>query len=258
MTQTKILERIKKLMALASSSNEHEAALALQKAQELMAEHNLTEGKVLASGVTHIHLKSTQSVSKVKDWELILVQVICGQFNCEVMWQDGSSYATGKDVFGSFVIIGAKHNVEVAAYTAEVLLRKIVKARGQYLEQVKIEHAQKYDEMVARASTNIMRNVWTSKYSRDLTRKQLTEYGDGFCRGWVVGVAKVVKQFSLNEDDQKAIDSYKQEQFRPSGDTKKAQDRSGNMDGYAAGKKAGASESLHRPMGAESRTMIGG
>lgn len=37
----KIIERVRKLLALATSSNEHEAALAAAHAQRLLAEHNL-------------------------------------------------------------------------------------------------------------------------------------------------------------------------------------------------------------------------
>lgn len=36
-------EKIKKLLALSESSNEHEAKAALLKARELMAEHNLNK-----------------------------------------------------------------------------------------------------------------------------------------------------------------------------------------------------------------------
>ena len=43
MDQEKIIDKIKKCLALAKSDNPHEAATALRQAQKLMEQHNLTE-----------------------------------------------------------------------------------------------------------------------------------------------------------------------------------------------------------------------
>ena len=48
-TKTPIIEKIKKLLALANSSNEHEAALAAGHAQRLLSEHNLAMADIEAS-----------------------------------------------------------------------------------------------------------------------------------------------------------------------------------------------------------------
>jgi len=51
----RILDRIRKLLALAGSANEHEAALAMRKAHELMLRHNIEEiGTPRAFEVRHI------------------------------------------------------------------------------------------------------------------------------------------------------------------------------------------------------------
>src|SRR5262245_61768133 len=44
--QSAVIDRIKKLLALSTSSNEAEAALAAARAQELLQKHNLTMGVV--------------------------------------------------------------------------------------------------------------------------------------------------------------------------------------------------------------------
>ena len=44
-----IIEKIKKLLALANSSNEHEAALAASHAQRLLSEHNLAMADIEAA-----------------------------------------------------------------------------------------------------------------------------------------------------------------------------------------------------------------
>lgn len=48
-TTAPIIEKIKKLLALANSSNEHEAALAAGHAQRLLSEHNLAMADIDAT-----------------------------------------------------------------------------------------------------------------------------------------------------------------------------------------------------------------
>jgi hypothetical protein len=54
MTETtmdqKIIEKLQKLLALAASDNEHEAGLAMSKAEALMREHNLSVADVALNG----------------------------------------------------------------------------------------------------------------------------------------------------------------------------------------------------------------
>jgi uncharacterized protein DUF2786/SprT-like family protein len=52
----RILERIRKLLALAGSSNEHEAALAMRKAHELMLRHNVEEAAATAERAFEVRL----------------------------------------------------------------------------------------------------------------------------------------------------------------------------------------------------------
>ena len=47
----KLLEKLKKLLALAKSDNPHEAALALQRAQKLMQAYNITQADLALSDI---------------------------------------------------------------------------------------------------------------------------------------------------------------------------------------------------------------
>ncbi len=49
-TRDTIIEKIQKLLALATSNNEHEASLAMEKAQELLLRHNLSMAEVEVVG----------------------------------------------------------------------------------------------------------------------------------------------------------------------------------------------------------------
>ena len=72
-------EKIKKLLALAESSNEHEAKAALLKAKELMAEHKLSEMDVKDAGkkeVKEILLEGMQASTRYNPWIIPLSTVI--------------------------------------------------------------------------------------------------------------------------------------------------------------------------------------
>ena len=61
----KILDKIKKCLALASSANEHEAAAALRQAQKLMAQFGLTETDVTLADVGEVR-QQAQNVPVVR------------------------------------------------------------------------------------------------------------------------------------------------------------------------------------------------
>jgi len=214
----KILDKIQKLMGLATSSNEHEAAFALSKAQALMEEHNLTSTDIHRSQIGSTQFKSTQSVSKVKDWELALVQQVAGAFGCRVLWLPGNS--NDWDYWGRYELVGLKHQVAIAEYACTFLLRKIVKARADFSADLK------------------------SKYRID--RKRLTLELDGFCHGWVRAVRSKVHALANPEEIQAAIDADIAE--RCGNETADVQNRKAGHLGYAEGKERGSDLEIHRPM----------
>lgn len=72
-------EKIKKLLALAESPNEHEAKAALLKAKELMAEHKLSELDVKDVGkkeVKEVLLEGMQASTRHNPWIIPLSTVM--------------------------------------------------------------------------------------------------------------------------------------------------------------------------------------
>lgn len=81
---TKIIEKVRKLLALSESSNPHEAELAMLKAQELLMKHKLslkevTEFKIINSVIKEI--KSEITFTKAK-WKAELARLIADNFGC--------------------------------------------------------------------------------------------------------------------------------------------------------------------------------
>ncbi|WP_243249034.1 MULTISPECIES: DUF2786 domain-containing protein [Clostridium] len=80
----KVVEKIKKLLALSESSNEHEAKVSLLKAQELLAKHKLSLKEVKEFKIYNNSIKekvSTVSFTKAK-WKAKLARVIADNFGC--------------------------------------------------------------------------------------------------------------------------------------------------------------------------------
>ena len=82
---TDIKEKIRHLLALAQSPNEHEALAALLKARELMARHKLTEATLeKANGQAVKDIKTNITFSKRRDpWIASLSSVICKSYCCK-------------------------------------------------------------------------------------------------------------------------------------------------------------------------------
>ena len=74
----KIIEKLQKLLALSASDNEHEAALAMSKAEALMREHNLSVADVAINGSgADVESKEVYGLTKAyQSWE--------GQLGCAI------------------------------------------------------------------------------------------------------------------------------------------------------------------------------
>lgn len=82
-------EKIKKLLALAESPNEHEAKAALLKAKELMAEHKLSELEVEDAGkkkVKEVLLADMQASTRYNPWIISLSTVIGENYCCKAFY----------------------------------------------------------------------------------------------------------------------------------------------------------------------------
>ncbi|MEI7816253.1 MAG: DUF2786 domain-containing protein [Desulfuromonadales bacterium] len=127
MEQQPIIEKIKKLLALANSSNEHEAALAASHAQRLLSEHNLAMADIEATHKPDKADKVETSVSKtLPKWIRHLSCGVSTAFDCQAIHHP----ATGKMTF-----IGVGADVQIAAYTFTYLDLTVRKLCSTYMKQ---------------------------------------------------------------------------------------------------------------------------
>lgn len=111
---TPILSKIKKLLALSTSSNPNEAALAAAKAQELLMQHNLTMSQVQTQEPSSYERSTVQTGKRV--WRRLLLTTIAQNNFCE------SIYNVTQHIS---VLIGETHNIEVVTYLYQYLIGQL-------------------------------------------------------------------------------------------------------------------------------------
>lgn len=210
MSQQRILGKIKKLLALAASGNQHEAANAMAKVQALMAANGLSETDIELSSIGQQWAKCANQSKTQPKWSHMLISLVGDAFGVEVMYQ--------REIFGAVRVsfIGPAERAEIAGYVYELLARQLGKARREYL-----------------AGLN-KRMKTTTKTTRS----------DLFCEGWCRAVWAKVQQLVPSEKEAALVKQFmeqhhpklKQAKAREAGGTGgNSRDRNSMFDGYRAG-----------------------
>ena len=175
-----IIEKIKKLLALANSSNEHEAALAASHAQRLLSEHNLAMADIEAAHKPDKADKVETAVSKtLPKWIRHLSAGVCTAFDCQAIHHP----ATGKMTF-----IGVGADVQVAAYTFTYLDRTLRKLCSTYMKyDVSGDIANRHRELMRQsyylgAVSTIIARLREQKVQTPVTTGALVPVKEGLIR----------------------------------------------------------------------------
>ena len=144
MDKSAIIEKVRKLLALSNSSNEHEAALAARHVQRLLSEHNLAmsdiEAGVENSTADRVDLTVARNLPK---WVRALSGGIGSAFDCQVLHVPSR---------GSLVFIGVGADPQIASYTFTYLERTVRKLCASYLKTVSGSNCSKRQRELARQS----------------------------------------------------------------------------------------------------------
>jgi hypothetical protein len=185
MTRDQALAKIKKCLALAKSTNPHEAAAAMRQAQKLMAEYSVSDHDMSLIDVNEVRAKAVSSAAN--SWEVRLVKLVCDAFGCEYFssvsgcYNDSGNYVRKHE----WTFIGTDAAPTIAAYAYEVLSRQCAKAR--------LEHIRRQP-----------------KNCKPITK---TTRGDEFAQGWVYGAGKLVERFATGDRDKPMLISYLQAKY---------------------------------------------
>jgi hypothetical protein len=112
-----VISKVKKLFALSSSSNEHEAALAMEKAHAMLKEYNLTSADIQADSKYGIMEQAVLESKNQSIWKSIIIMGVCEANYCMSLTSRG--YTTTEK------IIGKEHNIVVAKAMIEYLIATV-------------------------------------------------------------------------------------------------------------------------------------
>ena len=170
--RNKIMERLKKLLALATSSNANESASAMRQAQKLMETYAITDEELELSDISEKESRFT-SRSKPSAHMIGLGNMIAQAFGVRLC-------LTGYRDAGKFTFIGPDPRPEVAEYTFDVLRRKLTASREEYLKTL----------------------------SKKLKRSTKTNRADLFCRTWLYRVADTINEFAQSSAEIELLERY--------------------------------------------------
>lgn len=221
----RILSKIKKLLALAKSGNEHEAANALRLAQKLMQEHQVSDQEVKLSEVSQREIKRANAADKQPQWANLLTGCITNAFGLEAIlsWDNGLG--------ATLIFIGPTDRVEIGTYCYEVLAPQLVKARKAYL-----------------ASLNKRLKLTTKTNRADL-----------YAEGWISAVRRQVHRLVPTDDEKNLIQLYK-EKHHPNlfkTEVRSAEQKKRDIAAYYEGHGAGRHVRLNAGLNGAEQGKIG-
>lgn len=219
----KIMERIQKLLALSKSDNEHEAAIALKRAQALMQEYNVSEQDLELADITREDTHACDA-RKAPTWVVYLTTAIAEAFGCHpVLVQK----MRGCDV----AFIGPDPQPQIAKYAYEVLYRQVKAARTKHI----------------------------SEFSRRLKSSTKTRRGDIFAKAWVSEVYNKIHKLAQNEKTAELIALFLEQDFKQL-ETAQGREMKANRRDYASGitgRVAGRKAQLNHGMETEQHKQLG-
>ena len=123
MVDQNLLEKISKLLALTSSPNEHEAALAAEKAAELLAKHNLSVADLGQDKDEDITKSIVDKTGRYVTWKMWILAGIANANGCQAM---RSTYS------GEMRIVRTETNITVSRSLYEYLTAVVDKLVKQH------------------------------------------------------------------------------------------------------------------------------
>ncbi len=181
----KILEKIKKCLALAESDNANEAASAFRQAQKLMAKHDLNATDLELSTVKELEARGATRASHLPKWVSLLRFLVGSRLGVETL-NSVKRVGMSRTHVNAVRFVGRGEKPEAAQYAYEVLFRQITADRKAF-----------FDGLTA----------------RDGSIAQRTKLADLFCETWVKQVARKVEAYAMTDEDTALVNAYKEKTY---------------------------------------------
>jgi len=228
MSRAKIIDKVKKLLALAKGTNyEGETAMAMNRARELLAKYNLSMTDIEEKQAAEENPEERLATSiTAGSWQTSIASIVTQYYNCEYFYRivrGGGRSRRGKRII---TIVGMPTEVELAEYTLISIVDQVDKMMRKARKKLRKEREANGLNRQNRADSSFYTRgyaIGIVKYLRDSLKKQVEEEK---CRALVLVKNPKVRQYmnSLN------LKLTRPRPFHPSS-------AKGFNDGYRDGKK---------------------
>ncbi|WP_312229862.1 DUF2786 domain-containing protein [Pseudescherichia sp.] len=226
--QLRLLNLVRKLLKLGrSNSNAHEAGLALQRAQKLMARYGISELDASLTSVREASSRTAPSdAEKVPEWMVTLVRGVCHAFGCRAYysWRQTSAGYRRSVTFYGFI-----EKPEIAAYAFDVLTRQLKDATNSYLKT-------------------------QSKRLKLATRRARAEQ---FRDGWVCGVREVISATDISSEEEQVMSHWLESRSMKTVTTRELKACRGADTARYQGYEAGQNARIHHGVSGRGPAAIG-
>ena len=127
--RNRMIEKIKRLVALSQSPNEHEAALAADKAQELLALYNLSMSDLDTESKDEEFMTDEDLETDSLPWRRHLATMVAKMYFCSYFYtfvkRPSLTRSCGYVRYDKHSFVGARHNIEVAKMMFKYLIDTI-------------------------------------------------------------------------------------------------------------------------------------
>lgn len=231
----KILEKVRKLLALAGSSNEHEALLAMERVRELYAKYNLENTKT-NSGNKFVHLVICNCKKQMQAWQLKTISILTEHFFVKVLTFRQYNAKTYERDF-AIELIGSRENVLMAEYVYYFL--------QNHLDLLVKDVSKEKDKSFGRIEKSSYRlgalDGFAEKLKRSETENRISDTDNP--KSGLTLIGRAVAKF--NEDEQ--LDEYLSDIYPRLRSRKKTSQRV-NDEAFRAGHQAGKGLTLNKPL----------
>lgn len=117
-----IVEKVKKLLSLSKSSNEHEAATAAALANKLIQQYRISEAQLSQEGEVIFHDKILYHTGRIIPWKNTLACRLAEVYGCKVI--NNISFPHGRKI-SNFKLVGRKTDCEICFYMFSWLVLEI-------------------------------------------------------------------------------------------------------------------------------------
>ena len=238
MVKDNVIAKVKKLLKLSESDNEHEANLALQKASQLMRDHCISEAQVQGASKEKLESIDCESIhfpSNTKNWSQSLAAGVAKAFGCKVVFTGSGSQYNTKYSMRTFGTATDRATVRVMLDYSYTTVNRLVKKEQKRLKiEDPWENVKRYSHNFRVGLAVSMRDTLT-----EIAKQNTKEVDDKTQYGIIL------------YDKSKRVEALFKEKYPNKLNALGSLSTRGSARGYNAGRDSGKSVRFNRPVGGQ-------